>query len=131
MLSTDWPMADKGNRWQVATCGEAVRCRLAGKMLVRIGDADERHQGCASVRGEKRLIQQGETMATAKQRNKGGITLKLSQDEADLIHAVFGDLFSTNAPGANRERDVRARTNCAEHVGKALLHKGFLRRARA
>jgi hypothetical protein len=49
-------------------------------------------------------------MATAKRKDaalyKHPVILKLTQDEADLIHAVFGDLYSTNAPGANRERDM-------------------------
>ena len=33
-------------------------------------------------------------MATAKRKQSGFITLKVSQDEADLIRSVFGDLYA-------------------------------------
>jgi hypothetical protein len=48
-------------------------------------------------------------MATAKRKTKDGaptngqIVLKLTQDEADLIRSVFGDLFHTGSMPRERE----------------------------
>jgi hypothetical protein len=43
-------------------------------------------------------------MATAKRKQSGFITLRLNQDEADLIRSVFGDLYHQGS--MPRERDV-------------------------
>lgn len=47
-------------------------------------------------------------MATAKRNKVGGVTVKLTQDEADLIRSVFGDLYSEpqSVAGRNRARNV-------------------------
>ena len=42
-------------------------------------------------------------MATAKRKQSGFITLRLNQDEADLIRSVFGDLFHTGPMPRERE----------------------------